>query len=91
MKITSKGFQFLLEDVNTQLWNILLRYMTMAEEREMDLVEVLAFLFMLGSLELGRVSGIVRPIQSDYVQCSPVLLTIELTVRAYVRAGVLYI
>jgi hypothetical protein len=28
----------------------------MVEERRMDLVEVLGFLFMLGSLELGRVS-----------------------------------
>ena len=55
MVITSKGFQFLLEDTNTQLWNLLLKYLESAEEREMDLVEVLSFLFMLGSLELGRV------------------------------------
>jgi len=54
LKITSKGFQFLLEDVNTQLWNLLLRYLAVAEEREMDLVEVLAFLFILGRMELGR-------------------------------------
>ncbi|PWN50800.1 transcription factor Tfb2 [Violaceomyces palustris] len=52
--ITSRGFQFLLEDVNTQLWHLLLQYLDMAEERNMDLVEVLGFLFMLGSLELGR-------------------------------------
>lgn len=55
LKITSKGFQFLLEDVNSQLWGILLRYLDGAEEKSMDTVEVLAFLFMLGSLELGRV------------------------------------
>ncbi|KAN0064539.1 RNA polymerase II transcription factor B 52 kDa subunit [Thecaphora frezii] len=54
LRITSRGFQFLLEDVNTQLWHLLLQYLDMAEERNMDLVEVLAFLFMLGSLELGR-------------------------------------
>lgn len=54
LNITSRGFQFLLEDVNTQLWDLLLQYLDMAEERNMDLVEVLAFLFMLGSLELGR-------------------------------------
>ncbi|ETS59826.1 hypothetical protein PaG_06127 [Moesziomyces aphidis] len=54
LNITSRGFQFLLEDVNTQLWHLLLQYLDMAEERNMDLVEVLAFLFMLGSLELGR-------------------------------------
>jgi len=54
MTITSRGFQFLLEEANTQLWGLLLKYMEIAQEREMDLVEVLSFLFMLGSLELGR-------------------------------------
>ncbi|KAK4703579.1 transcription initiation factor TFIIH subunit 4, partial [Phenoliferia sp. Uapishka_3] len=48
--ITSKGFQFLLEDVNTQLWDLLLEYLEVAN----DVVEVLGFLFMVGSLELGR-------------------------------------
>lgn len=51
MAITSKGFQFLLEDVNTQLWDLLLLYLKAAEQ---DVVEVLGFLFLLGSLELGR-------------------------------------
>ncbi|GAA6016830.1 hypothetical protein JCM10207_003266 [Rhodosporidiobolus poonsookiae] len=51
MSITSKGFQFLLEDVNTQLWDLLLAYL---ESPEHDLVETIGFLFMLGSLELGR-------------------------------------
>ena len=55
LKITSKGFQFLLEDVNTQLWGLLMRYLGLSEEKGMDTVEVMAFLFMLGSLELGRV------------------------------------
>ncbi|BGP00606.1 RNA polymerase II transcription factor B subunit 2 [Rhodotorula toruloides ATCC 204091] len=50
MRITSKGFQFLLEDVNTQLWDLLLVYL----EGSQDLVETIGFLFMLGSLELGR-------------------------------------
>ncbi|GAA5988935.1 hypothetical protein JCM10908_006236 [Rhodotorula pacifica] len=50
MRITSKGFQFLLEDVNTQLWDLLLVYL----EESQDLVETIGFLFMLGSLELGR-------------------------------------
>lgn len=50
LAITSKGFQFLLEDVNTQLWDLLLRYLQETE----DVVDVLGFLFMLGSLELGR-------------------------------------
>lgn len=52
--ITSRGFQFLLEDVNTQLWDLLLQYLSLASERRMDLVEVLSFLFMLGSLTLGQ-------------------------------------
>ncbi|KAK4055924.1 RNA polymerase II transcription factor B 52 kDa subunit [Microbotryomycetes sp. JL221] len=50
MSITSKGFQFLLEDVNTQLWDLLLQYL----EEATDIVKVLGFLFMLGSLVLGR-------------------------------------
>lgn len=52
--ITSRGFQFLLEDVNTQLWDLLLQYLALADSRRMDLVEVLSFLFMLGSLTLGQ-------------------------------------
>lgn len=31
LTITSKGFQFLLEDVNTQLWSLLLRYLEEAK------------------------------------------------------------
>ncbi|OAV89264.1 hypothetical protein PTTG_01867 [Puccinia triticina 1-1 BBBD Race 1] len=54
LKITSKGFGFLLEDVNTQLWDILLQYLKMTESHGLDIVDVLACLFMLGSLELGQ-------------------------------------
>jgi transcription initiation factor TFIIH subunit 4 len=54
LRITSRGFQFLLEDVNTQLWDLLLKYLADAEVKDMDTVEVLAFLFMLGSMELGK-------------------------------------
>ncbi|EFP94080.2 uncharacterized protein PGTG_19983 [Puccinia graminis f. sp. tritici CRL 75-36-700-3] len=54
LKITSKGFGFLLEDVNTQLWDILLQYLKMTEANGLDVVDVLACLFMLGSLELGQ-------------------------------------
>lgn len=54
LQITSRGFQFLLEDVNAQLWDLLLQYLKLAHERRMDLVEVLSFLFMLGSLTLGQ-------------------------------------
>ncbi|KAF9978729.1 RNA polymerase II transcription factor B 52 kDa subunit [Actinomortierella ambigua] len=53
-KITHKGFQFLLQDINTQVWAFLLQYLNMAESLNMDLVEVLNFFFQLGSLELGN-------------------------------------
>ncbi|KAL7409438.1 transcription factor Tfb2-domain-containing protein [Mrakia frigida] len=54
LQITSRGFQFLLEDVGTQQWDLMLNYLRLAPEREMDPIEALGFLFMLGSLELGR-------------------------------------
>ncbi|EGG12949.1 uncharacterized protein MELLADRAFT_46475 [Melampsora larici-populina 98AG31] len=53
-KITSVGFQFLLDDINTQLWELLLQYLKMAEANDLDIVDVLSCLFMLGSLELGK-------------------------------------
>ncbi|KAJ1978885.1 RNA polymerase II transcription factor B 52 kDa subunit [Dimargaris xerosporica] len=53
LTITNKGFQFLLQDVSTQVWIFLLQYLDFAENLQMDLVEVLHFLFQLGSLELG--------------------------------------
>ncbi|KND04070.1 transcription factor tfb2 [Spizellomyces punctatus DAOM BR117] len=53
--ITSKGFQFLLLDVNVQVWSLLLQYLELAERQlQMDIVEVLNFLFQVGSLELGQ-------------------------------------
>ncbi|KAI9098222.1 transcription factor Tfb2-domain-containing protein [Phlyctochytrium arcticum] len=53
--ITSKGFQFLLLDVNVQVWSLLLQYLDLAERQlQMDIVEVLNFLFQVGSLELGQ-------------------------------------
>ncbi|KAI6122238.1 transcription factor Tfb2-domain-containing protein [Pisolithus croceorrhizus] len=54
LQITSVGFQFLLHSPHDQLWSLLLQYLHMAEERQMDLVEVLSFLFMLSTMELGR-------------------------------------
>lgn len=54
MVITSKGFQFLLQDVNAQIWALLLQYLNMASNLQMDPVDVLNFIFMLGSLELGK-------------------------------------
>ncbi|ODQ80569.1 hypothetical protein BABINDRAFT_160832 [Babjeviella inositovora NRRL Y-12698] len=54
MSITKEGFQFLLQDVNAQIWTLLLQYLRVAESLQMDPVDVLNFIFMLGSLELGR-------------------------------------
>lgn len=54
MKITNAGFQFLLQDINAQIWTLLLQYLSMSNELRMDHVDVLNFIFMLGSLELGR-------------------------------------
>ncbi|TVY68998.1 General transcription and DNA repair factor IIH subunit tfb2 [Lachnellula suecica] len=52
--ITQAGFSFLLQEVNAQVWTLLLLWIKNAEQMEMDSVDVLSFLFMLGSLELGR-------------------------------------
>ncbi|KAH0565658.1 hypothetical protein GP486_000948 [Trichoglossum hirsutum] len=52
--ITQAGFSFLLQEVNAQVWTLLLFYLDSAEALNMDKVDVLHFLFMLGSLELGQ-------------------------------------
>lgn len=52
-KITQKGFAFLLQEVNAQIWTLLIEYLKLSETLQMDAVDVLSFLFTLGSLELG--------------------------------------
>lgn len=54
LKITNSGFQFLLQDVNVQIWTLLLEYLNLTQELNMDPVDVLNFIFILGSLELGK-------------------------------------
>ncbi|KAG7662641.1 TFB2 [[Candida] subhashii] len=54
LKITNTGFQFLLQDVNAQIWTLLLQYLNLTQELNMDPVDVLNFIFILGSLELGK-------------------------------------
>lgn len=54
LKITNGGFQFLLQDVNIQIWTILLEYLNLTQDLNMDPVDVLNFIFILGSLELGK-------------------------------------
>lgn len=72
VEITQDGFAFILQEVNAQVWTILILYLQNAEavrcqappdpdlscttdilQLNMDSVDVLSFLFMLGSLELG--------------------------------------
>ncbi|KAF2138474.1 uncharacterized protein K452DRAFT_311414 [Aplosporella prunicola CBS 121167] len=52
--ITKQGFTFLLQEVNAQVWSLLIVYLSHASQLKMDEVDVLSFLFMLGSLELGQ-------------------------------------
>ena len=52
-RITSAGFGFLLATPHAQLWLLLLKYLDVSKERSLDLVEVLAFLLLLSTLELG--------------------------------------
>ncbi|ODV68521.1 RNA polymerase II transcription factor B subunit 2 [Hyphopichia burtonii NRRL Y-1933] len=54
LKITNEGFQFLLQDVNAQIWTFLLQYLNLTQDLNMDPVDVLNFIFILGSLELGK-------------------------------------
>ena len=52
-KVTKEGFAFVLKDVNTQVWTLLFLYVANAEDLGMQNVEVLSFLFLVSSLELG--------------------------------------
>lgn len=49
-RITREGFQFLLKNVYTQIWTLLLAYIRKSSAR----VEVLSFLFRLSFLEAGK-------------------------------------
>ncbi|KAJ7219782.1 transcription factor TFIIH subunit p52/Tfb2 [Mycena rebaudengoi] len=54
LQITSAGFQSLLHSPHAQLWDLLLSLSKHQQERGMDLVEVLSFLFILSTMDLGR-------------------------------------
>ncbi|EMC92716.1 hypothetical protein BAUCODRAFT_259506 [Baudoinia panamericana UAMH 10762] len=51
--ITQRGFTFLLQEINAQIWTLLIVYLEVSGALHMDPVDVLSFLFTLGSLELG--------------------------------------
>lgn len=55
--ITQAGFTFLLQEPNAQVWTLLLLWlaaMGRAEEATPESVDMLSFLFVLASMELGR-------------------------------------
>ncbi|CAM6085516.1 unnamed protein product [Calypogeia fissa] len=53
-RITDAGFQFLLMDTNSQLWQIVKEYVVSAEETGMDSGELINFLLELGFLQVGE-------------------------------------
>lgn len=52
--ITKEGFAFVLQNTNTQVWDILILYVNSAKMKGWNSVEVLSFIFQLSSLELGQ-------------------------------------
>ncbi|KAF2761123.1 putative TFIIH and nucleotide excision repair factor 3 complexes subunit [Pseudovirgaria hyperparasitica] len=54
VSITQVGFTFLLQEVNAQIWSLLVVYLNNAKSLQMEHVDIISFLFMLGSLELGQ-------------------------------------
>ena len=55
--ITQPGFTFLLQEANAQVWTLLLLWleaMDTNKEAGLEAVDMLSFLFVLASLELGR-------------------------------------
>lgn len=58
MHITAEGFQFLLQNKRTQVWTLLLHYLNASVNLQLDPVDILDFIFTLGSLELFRAYSI---------------------------------
>lgn len=52
--ITQAGFTFLLQEANAQVWTLLLLWLEAMEADKSAAVDVLSFLFVLASLDLGR-------------------------------------
>ena len=65
--ITRKGFQFLLLDIQTQIWHFILQYLDTVEHHGLDLCECLTFLFQLSFSTLGKVN-------SFFVDCNKLTL-----------------
>lgn len=54
LTITSQGFQFLLEDRQTQLWQILMFYLARKQRRGEAAADILSLFFSLGCMQLGQ-------------------------------------
>lgn len=54
LTITSQGFQFLLEDRQTQLWQILMFYLARKQRRGEGAADILSLFFSLGCMQLGQ-------------------------------------
>lgn len=52
--ITRQGFQFLLLECRAQVWHFILQYLDTVEQRGLDLVDCLSFLFQLSFSSLGK-------------------------------------
>lgn len=64
--ITRQGFQFLLLDRHAQVWHFLLQYLDTVEQRGLDLVECLTFLFQLSFSTLGKVKNELKIVIINY-------------------------
>ncbi|BBN14722.1 transcription initiation factor TFIIH subunit 4 [Marchantia polymorpha subsp. ruderalis] len=69
-KITDAGFQFLLMDTNSQLWQIVREYVASAEDRGMDSAELISFLLELGFLNIGEPYNLntLSPMQQNVIK-----------------------
>ncbi|KFA68603.1 hypothetical protein S40285_07226 [Stachybotrys chlorohalonatus IBT 40285] len=52
--ITQPGFTFLLQEANAQVWTLLLLWLSTMGNNKDESIDMLSFLFVLASLELGR-------------------------------------
>ncbi|GMH18491.1 hypothetical protein Nepgr_020332 [Nepenthes gracilis] len=57
-RLTENGFQFLLMDTNAQLWYIIREYISNAEERGVDPVDLISFMLELSFHETGQAYNI---------------------------------
>ena len=82
LAITPEGYQYLLQDPFSQIWNLLLAYLNRhAEER----TELLTFLFQLSFLRVGEDYAVsaLSPVQENFVKLlSEFGLIFKATVRS---------